>query len=116
VSASELRDPLPADLVAAALTQQSPRMAARAKFSRADVMYFTRDALEPASSELTAGDLAGHWRLRNPGETARQQRQASTIRRRGSSSGAARRIWTSRSCRSEVGSTPSSSRRAVRRA
>jgi len=64
VSASELRDPLPADLVAAALTQQSPRMAARAKFSRADVMYFTRDALEPTSSELTAGDLAGHWRLR----------------------------------------------------
>jgi SAM-dependent methyltransferase len=58
VLASELRGRYPAGLIAAALTQQSLRMAARAKFSRADVMYFTRAGLEQASSELTAGHSA----------------------------------------------------------
>jgi len=51
---TELRGRFPADLVAAALTQQALRMAGRTKFSRADEMYFTRPGLEQASSELTA--------------------------------------------------------------
>jgi SAM-dependent methyltransferase len=56
--AQELRGQYPADLIAAALTQQSLRMAGRAKFSRAESMLFTRDGLEQASSELTAGHCA----------------------------------------------------------
>lgn len=52
--AEQLRGRYPADLVAAALTQQSLRNAGRAKFSRADAMYFTRSGLEQASSELAA--------------------------------------------------------------
>ena len=52
--ASDLRGRYPADLISAALTQQSLRVAGRAKFSRADSMYFTRAGLEQASSELTA--------------------------------------------------------------
>jgi hypothetical protein len=53
-----LRERYPADLVAAALTQHALRPAARAKFSRADQMLFTRAGLEQASSELTAGHAA----------------------------------------------------------
>jgi SAM-dependent methyltransferase len=53
-----LRERYPADLVAAALTQQALRIAARAKFSVADQMLFTRAGLEQASSELTAGHAA----------------------------------------------------------
>src|SRR5262245_46957131 len=49
-----LRERYPADLVAAALTQQALRIAAGAKFSSADQMLFTRAGLEQASSELTA--------------------------------------------------------------
>jgi SAM-dependent methyltransferase len=56
--AAELRATYPPDLVAAALTQQGLRAAARAKFSRADDMLFTRDGLEQASSELTAAHSA----------------------------------------------------------
>jgi SAM-dependent methyltransferase len=56
--AEQLRSRYPADLVAAALTQQSLRMAGRAKFSRADTMYFTRAGLEQASSDLTAAHSA----------------------------------------------------------
>jgi THUMP domain-containing protein/RNA cap guanine-N2 methyltransferase len=52
--AGELRGRYSPDLVAAALTQQSLRMAGRAKFSRADAMFFTRAGLEQASSEMTA--------------------------------------------------------------
>jgi SAM-dependent methyltransferase len=52
--AEELRGRYPPDLVAAALTQQSLRAAARGKFSRADDMLFTRAGLEQASSDLTA--------------------------------------------------------------
>ena len=52
-----LRGEYPAELVAAALTQQALRVAGRAKFSAADQMLFTRAGLEQASSELT-GRLA----------------------------------------------------------
>jgi SAM-dependent methyltransferase len=50
----ELRGRYPADLIAAALTQHSLRLAGRAKFSHAEAMYFTRAGLEQASSDLTA--------------------------------------------------------------
>jgi SAM-dependent methyltransferase len=56
--AAELRAEYPPDLVGAALTQQGLRAAARAKFSRADDMLFTKDGLEQASSERTAGHSA----------------------------------------------------------
>jgi SAM-dependent methyltransferase len=56
--AAELRVEYPPDLVAAALTQQALRAAARQKFSRADDMLFTRAGLEQASSELTAAHSA----------------------------------------------------------
>jgi SAM-dependent methyltransferase len=56
--AEQLRGRYPADLIAAALTQQSLRIAARAKFSPADAMLFTRAGLEQASSELTAAHSA----------------------------------------------------------
>src|SRR5580658_6822584 len=49
-----LREEYPAELVAAALTQQALRVAGRAKFSRADEMLFTRSGLEQASSEVTS--------------------------------------------------------------
>ncbi len=55
---AELRGHYPADLVAAALTQQSLRMAAREKFGRAEQMLFTRAGLEQASSDLTAAHSA----------------------------------------------------------
>ncbi len=50
----ELRGRYPPELVAAALTQQSLRVAAREKFSRADEMFFTRAGLEQASAEVVA--------------------------------------------------------------
>ncbi len=56
--AAELRAEYPPDLVAAAITQQALRAAARQKFSRADDMLFTRAGLEQASSELTAAHSA----------------------------------------------------------
>ena len=56
--AAELRGRYPPELVAAALTQQSLRVAAREKFSRADEMYFTRAGLEQASAELVAAHSA----------------------------------------------------------
>ena len=52
--ARALRAGYPPGLVAAALTQQALRVTARAKFSRAHEMLFTRPGLEQASSELTA--------------------------------------------------------------
>src|SRR5262249_59692053 len=45
-----LRAEYPAELVAAALTQHELRIQARAKFSRAGQMFFTRAGLEQASS------------------------------------------------------------------
>ena len=59
--ARSLRGRYPAELVAAALTQQSLRVAARSKFSRADHMLFTRTGLEQASSELTASHAAARY-------------------------------------------------------
>jgi hypothetical protein len=53
-----LRDQYPADLVAAALTQQALRIAAREKFSLADEMFFTRNGLEQASGEQAAAHTA----------------------------------------------------------
>jgi len=55
---ASLRSRYPADLVAAALTQQALRVAGQAKFSRADQMLFTRAGLEQASSELAARHAA----------------------------------------------------------
>jgi hypothetical protein len=59
--AAELRNRFPADLVAAALTQQTLRLAAREKFSRAGEMYFTRAGLEQASAEVVARHSAGRF-------------------------------------------------------
>ncbi len=59
--ARALRGRYPPDLVAAALTQQALRAAARAKFSRADQMLFTRDGLEQASSDATARHSAARY-------------------------------------------------------
>ncbi len=56
--AEELRGQYDPGLIAAALTQQSLRMAGREKFSRSQDMYFTRNGLEQASSELVAGHTA----------------------------------------------------------
>jgi SAM-dependent methyltransferase len=55
---TELRDLYPADLVAAGLTQQALRIAAREKFSLASEMFFTRDGLEQASGEQAAAHSA----------------------------------------------------------
>ena len=59
--ARSLRGRYPPALVAAALTQQQLRTAARAKFSRAEEMLFTRDGLEQASSEITAAHSAARF-------------------------------------------------------
>jgi hypothetical protein len=59
--ARALRGRYPPDLVAAALTQQALRVAAREKFSRADQMLLTRAGLEQASSEVTAGHAAARY-------------------------------------------------------
>ncbi|HEY6479929.1 MAG TPA: methyltransferase domain-containing protein [Streptosporangiaceae bacterium] len=61
---AELRRRYPPPLVAAALTQQSLRMSARAKFARADAMLFTRPGLEQVSSELAAAHSASRFRGR----------------------------------------------------
>ena len=58
---ASLRREYPAELVAAALTQQTLRVSAREKFSRADQMLFTRAGLEQASSELTARHAAARF-------------------------------------------------------
>jgi len=51
---TELRARYPVELVTAALAQQELRLRARAKFSRALDMYFTRPGLEQASAEVIA--------------------------------------------------------------
>ncbi len=58
---ARLRREFPPDLVAAALTQQALRTAARAKFAQAGQMLFTRAGLEQASSELTAAHAASRF-------------------------------------------------------
>lgn len=62
--ATSLRRRYPPDLVAAALTQAELRRAARAKFTRADAMFFTRPGLEQASAEI----VARHRAARFPGD------------------------------------------------
>jgi THUMP domain-like/RNA cap guanine-N2 methyltransferase len=52
--ATRLRERYPADLVAQALLQHELRLRARAKFSRAMDMFFTRHGLEQASAEIVA--------------------------------------------------------------
>ncbi|MEB2288437.1 MAG: class I SAM-dependent methyltransferase [Anaerolineae bacterium] len=54
-----LRRDLPPDLAAAALTLARLRARATAKFSRAEAMFFTPDALEQASGEIVSA-----WRAR----------------------------------------------------
>ena len=65
--ATSLRERFAPELVATALTQAELRRAARAKFTRADDMFFTRAALEQASAESVsrhrAGRFAAHHRL-----------------------------------------------------
>jgi THUMP domain-like len=56
-----LRARYPLELVAAALAQHDLRVRARAKFSRAEGMYLTRDGLEQASSELVARHRATRY-------------------------------------------------------
>jgi SAM-dependent methyltransferase len=56
-----LRADYPAELVAAALAQHELRIAARAKFSRAMRMFFTRDGLEQASAEVVARHRRGRY-------------------------------------------------------
>src|SRR6266536_1220482 len=51
---TRLRGRYPSGLVAAALAQHELRLAARAKFSRALDMFFTRAGLEQASAEVVA--------------------------------------------------------------
>jgi SAM-dependent methyltransferase len=58
---TRLRTQYPADLVAAALAQHELRLAARDKFSRAMQMFFTRDGLEQASSEMVARHRAARY-------------------------------------------------------
>ena len=52
--ATRLRHQYPADLVATAMAQHELRLAARAKFSRAARMLFTRAGYEQSSSEMIA--------------------------------------------------------------
>jgi SAM-dependent methyltransferase len=52
---TELRAAYPVDLVVDALAQHELRLRARAKFSRALDMFFTRPGLEQASAEVIAG-------------------------------------------------------------
>ena len=52
---TELRAAYPVDLVVDALAQHELRLRARAKFSRAMDMFFTRAGLEQASAEVIAG-------------------------------------------------------------
>jgi hypothetical protein len=51
---TRLRESYPAGLVAAALAQHELRLAARAKFTRAMDMFFTRPGLEQASAQVVA--------------------------------------------------------------
>src|SRR5580693_8570088 len=64
--AQALRGRYPPDLVAAALTQQELRVAALAKFSRAEEMLFTRAGLEQASSEITSAHAAARYQADGP--------------------------------------------------
>ena len=56
--ASSLRKSYPADLVAAAFSLTELRRLGRAKFSRSDEMWFTRDGLEQAAPEAVSAHIA----------------------------------------------------------
>jgi SAM-dependent methyltransferase len=56
-----LREQFPPELVADALSQHELRRQARAKFDRADRMFFTRPGLEQASAEVVARHRAGRY-------------------------------------------------------
>ena len=58
---TRLRARYPAGLVADALTQHELRLAARAKFSRAMDMYFTRPGLQQASAEVVSAHRARRY-------------------------------------------------------
>jgi predicted RNA methylase len=58
---TELRARYPVELVTAALAQQELRLRARAKFSRALDMFFTRPGLEQASAEVIAGHRSARY-------------------------------------------------------
>src|SRR5450755_1832155 len=58
---TQLRRRYPAGLVAAAVAQHELRLQARAKFSRAMQMYFTRPGLEQASAEVVARHRAARY-------------------------------------------------------
>jgi SAM-dependent methyltransferase len=58
---TDLRAAYPVDLVVDALAQHELRLRARAKFSRAMDMYFTRAGLEQASAEVIAGHRVARY-------------------------------------------------------
>src|SRR5262249_8139633 len=58
---TELRAAYPVDLVVDALAQHELRLRARAKFSRAMDMFFTRAGLEQASAEVIAGHRSARY-------------------------------------------------------
>lgn len=58
---TELRAAYPVDLVVGALAQHELRLRARAKFSRAMDMFFTRAGLEQASAEVIAGHRSARY-------------------------------------------------------
>jgi THUMP domain-like/RNA cap guanine-N2 methyltransferase len=60
--ASALRKSYPAELVAAAFSMTELRRLGRAKFGRADQMWFTRDGLEQASAEAVSAHIAERYR------------------------------------------------------
>jgi hypothetical protein len=59
---SALRQSYPADLVAAAFSLTELRRLGRAKFGRADEMWFTRDGLEQAAPEVVSAHIAERYR------------------------------------------------------
>jgi hypothetical protein len=65
-AATRLRGEYPADLVAVAMAQHELRLAARAKFSRASQMLFTRAGYEQSSSEAIARHRAARLEQAGP--------------------------------------------------
>src|SRR5215831_16380737 len=59
---TDLRAAYPVDLVVDALAQHELRLRARAKFTRAMDMYFTRPGLEQASAEAIARDRSARYK------------------------------------------------------
>ena len=59
--ATRLRKVYPADLVTSAMAMHDLRVKAQSKFSRASEMWFTREGLEQATSEMIAEWRAGRF-------------------------------------------------------